>query len=60
LVRAFGSHPRGHWFKSSIAQYKEDLEKAENSNMQLSGTKQDMTKSCRGARGWKNQAQSQA
>jgi len=20
LVRAFGSHPRGHWFESSIAQ----------------------------------------
>ena len=22
LVRAFGSHPRGHWFESSIAQVK--------------------------------------
>ena len=21
LVRAFGSHPRGHWFESSIAQF---------------------------------------
>jgi hypothetical protein len=35
LVRAFGSHPRGHWFESSIAQSKKILEMADNKYMQL-------------------------
>ncbi len=35
LVRAFGSHPRGHWFESSIAQFKEVAEMVDTGNMRL-------------------------
>ncbi len=35
LVRAFGSHPRGHWFESSIAQMKKMSEKTDRKSMHL-------------------------
>jgi hypothetical protein len=35
LVRAFGSHPRGHWFESSIAQLKKAGEMADKYFMRI-------------------------
>jgi hypothetical protein len=35
LVRAFGSHPRGHWFESSIAQIKKMSEMTDKKTMCL-------------------------
>ncbi len=35
LVRAFGSHPRGHWFESSIAQLKKAGEMTDRYFMRL-------------------------
>ena len=35
LVRAFGSHPRGHWFESSIAQMKKAVEMTDRYFMRI-------------------------